>query len=119
MMERLTSKEFSDRRWRMREAVRSGAAANWKDFDDGLVDFESRAFAYQYELIGQMVEAGTLDYPLVRDFLQYAVVADWNAFQPLEAHLVGRYGGRPSPWARFHRLAKRVTTNLQGPEVLG
>lgn len=66
-----------------------------------------------------MVAAGTLDYVQVRNFLQHTAVADWNAFQPLDAHLVGRYPGRPSPWTRFRGLALRITTDLKGPELCG
>lgn len=117
MMEQLTSAGFAERRFKMRRAVAAAAAAKWVDFDDGLDDLECRAFAYQYELIGQMVQAGTLDYRLVRDFLRYSVVADWLAFDPLDAHLMARYPGRPSPWERFRRLAEKVTVDLKGPAV--
>lgn len=119
MMEQLTSAGFAERRWKMHSTVASAAAAGWKGFDNTLEDFESRAFAYQYELIGQMVTAGTLDYRQVRDFLQYTVVADWNAFEPLDAHLLERYPGHTSPWSRFRTLAIRVTTDLNGPPVRG
>ena len=119
MMEQLTSEGFATRRWKMHRAVATAAASEWKGFDDSLEDFESRTFAYQYELIGQMVRAGTLDYGLVRDFVQYTIVADWNAFEPLDARLMSRYPGRPSPWARFRLLAQRVTTDLRGPEIRG
>jgi hypothetical protein len=119
MMEQLTSAGFAERRWKMHRSVGAAAASSWKEFDDSLEDFESRSYAYQYELIGQMVAAGTLDYELVRDFVRYAVVADWNAFEPLDAHLRERYPGRPSPWTRFRQLAQRITTDLKGPELLG
>jgi len=119
MMEQLTSSGFAERRWNMRRCIAAAAAAGWKGFDDSLEDFESRAFAYQYELIGQMVEAGTLDYALVRDFLQFSIVADWNAFEPLDARLQERYPGRPSPWTRFRSVAGQVTTDLNGPELRG
>jgi len=119
MMEQLTSAEFAARRWKLHQSVDAGVAAEWKGFDNSLEDFESRSFAYQYELIGQMVQSGTLDYARVRNFLQYTVVADWNAFQPLEAHLLDRFPGRPSPWARFRLLAQRITTDLNGPALLG
>ncbi|MCI4356967.1 MAG: hypothetical protein L3K18_07500 [Thermoplasmata archaeon] len=119
MMEQLTSSGFAARRWNMHRAVAAGAAGGWTEFDESLPDFESRSFAYQYELIGQMVQAGTLDYPLVRDFLQYSIVADWNAFEPLDAHLHERYPGRPSPWTRFQGLAGQITTELHGPVLRG
>lgn len=119
MMEQLTSKEFADRRWRMRETIKKASTDGWKDFDDSLEDLESRSFAYQYELIGQMVDSRTLDYSLVRDFVKYTIVSDWNAFEPLDAHLSERYPGRPSPWLSFRRLAVRITTDLHGPEIRG
>lgn len=117
MMEQLTSESFGDRRWKMHTAIEHALATEWKEFDNSREDFGSRAFAYQYELIGQMVAAGTLEYPMIRDFLQYTVVADWNAFEPLDRHLRERYPGRPSPWARFRRLAQRVTQDLNGPPI--
>jgi hypothetical protein len=119
MMEQLTSADFAERRWNMHRAVATAAGTGWKGFDDSLEDFESRSYAYQYELIGQMVLSGTLDYRLVRDFVRYTVVADWNAFQPLDAHLEERYPGRPSPWCRFRDLALRITTDLNGPAIRG
>ena len=119
MMEQLTSAEFAERRWKMRCRVKEAAAADWKGFDDTLDDLECRAFAYQYELIGQMVVAGTLDYRLVRNFLQYSVVNDWNAYQPLDAHLTGRYPGHASPWQNFRALAARINGELHGPGLHG
>ncbi|MGA7846675.1 MAG: hypothetical protein WCB18_06280 [Thermoplasmata archaeon] len=119
MMERLTSADFAERRWKMHQSVEAAAAAGWREFGNSLEDFESRSFAYQYELIGQMVKSGTLDYLLVRDFMRYTVVTDWNAFEPLDTHLKERYPGRPSPWTRFRQLAKRITTELEGPQLRG
>jgi hypothetical protein len=119
MMEQVTSSDFAERRWNMRRNVAAAAASGWTEFDDSLADFESRAFAYQYELIGQMVRAGTLDYRLVRDFLQFSIVADWNAFEPLDAHLRERYPGRPTPCARFREVAGQITSELNGPELRG
>ena len=117
MMEQLTSAKFAERRWKMRLAVGGAVAGGWAGFDDSLDDYESRAFAYQYELIGQMVQAGTLDYGMVRDFLRYSVVSDWIAFDPLDAHLLERYPDHESPWQRFHDLAYRITTDLHGPTI--
>jgi len=119
MMEQLTSADFAERRWKMHRSVGVASVSGWKEFDNSLEDFESRAFAYQYELIGQMVQSGTLDYKLVRDFLQYSIVADWNGFEPLDSRLQERYPGRPSPWARFRLLPQRITTELKGPEIRG
>lgn len=120
LMETLTSADFAERRWKMRQVVQGAVAKNWAGFDDSHEDFETRAFAYQYELIGQMVYARTLEYAQLRDFLKYSVVADWNEFSPLEAHLVQRY--RPysvnqSPWSNFRKLADRITRDLRGPPL--
>lgn len=117
LLETLTSSDFAKRRWAMRETVRKALDAKWVGFDDSLEDFESRAFAYQYELIGQMVAARTLSYPQVRDFLQFSIVADWIAFQPLDEHLHQRYPNNPSPWSNFRRLAGQITTELRGPPL--
>lgn len=75
------------------------------------------AFAYQYELIGQMVRRSALDYAHVRDFLQYTVVSDWLGFAPLDARLLERYPGRESPWARFQERAVRITADPNGPPI--
>ncbi len=117
LLETLTSAEFAKRRWKMRETIGKAVAANWTGFDDSLEDFESRAFAYQYELIGQMVYGRTLSYPQVRDFLKFSIVADWNAFQPLDGHLAQRYPANPSPWTNFKRLAGQITADLKGPPL--
>ena len=54
MMEQLTSADFAARRWKMHGAVAAAAASGWKEFDNSLEDFfESRAFAYQDELIAR------------------------------------------------------------------
>lgn len=119
MMEQLTSAGFAARRWKMHRSVETAATSGWKGFDDSPEDFESRSFAYHYELIGQMVLSGTLDYKLARNSVQFSVVADWNAFQPLGGYLRERYTGRPSPRARFRQSAQRTTTELEGPELRG
>lgn len=118
LLETLTSKEFADRRWRMRDSVQRAVAARWVGFDDSLEDFESRAFAYQYELIGQMVRARTLDYRQIRDFLKFSIIADWNAFDPLDAHLLERYPDHESPWSNFRALASEITRDLHGPPLV-
>jgi len=118
LMATLTSAQFAERRWKMRGAVQAGVASSWTGFDDSLQDFESRAFAYQYELIAQMVYARTLEYVQLRDFLKFSIVADWNAFDPLDAHLMERYPGRPSPWSNFRKLAEQITHDLGGPPMV-
>lgn len=116
LMERLTASDFAARRWKMRQTVERAVQRNWEGFDDTPDDFETRAFAYQYELIGQMVRKKTLEYAAMRDFLQFTIVSDWNAFAPLDDHLARRYG-RPSPWDRFRALAERITVDLKGPPL--
>ena len=121
MLERLAGPDIGARRWKMSHAIADAAARGWVGFDDSLEDFECRSFVYLYELIGQMVDRKILDYPSVREFLQFSIVTDWNSFAPLEARLVGRFnpgGVRRSPWDRFHALALRITTDLHGPPLL-
>lgn len=64
-----------------------------------------------------MVRRGALDYARVRDFLDHTVVSDWLEFAPLDAHLLERYPGRGSPWARFQEFAMRITTDPNGPPI--
>ncbi len=61
IMEQPTSAGFAARRWKRHRSVETAAAPGWKGFDYSLEDFESRSFAYQYEVIGQLVLSGTLD----------------------------------------------------------
>ena len=117
MMEQLTSATFAERRWKMRQTIGEAAKGAWIGFDDSLEDFECRAFAYQYELIAQMVASGTLDYGLVRDSLRFTIVSDWIAFDPLDVHLTMRYPNNPSPWESFRKLAERITFDLRGPAI--
>ena len=112
MMTDLTHESFAKRRKHLRETVDRFHPESWKGFDDSIDDFECRSFAYKYELIGLLVERGTLDYSLVRDFLQFSIVADWKVFKPLDTHLCERFGSRISEWHHFEKLADRIGRDL-------
>lgn len=114
MRKPITSPASVERRWTMHRSVETALACGWKGLDNGLEDFEPRSFAYPCELIGPRVRSGTLDDELVRDFLQYSIVSDWNAFQPLNARRGGRYPDHGSPRGRFRTLSGRITPDLKG-----
>jgi hypothetical protein len=119
LLERITDESFPRRRKNMHDVVRKYSENGWKDFDDSLDDYETRNFAYQYELIGQFVRAGLVDKKTVMDALQGLVVIDWRAFGPLDKHLAERYKSKVSPWRNFEALAKDTETYMvqQGMSV--
>ena len=66
----------------MHDVVRKYSENGWGDFDDNLDDYETRNFAYQYELMGQFVRGGLVDKKTVMNALQGLVVINWRAFGP-------------------------------------
>jgi hypothetical protein len=90
MLEELTDESFAKRRANFYHAIRKYKAVEWKDFDDSPEDLEVRNFAYFYELHGQLVRDGTIDFPMVADMLQYLVVYDWRTFEPVSEHIMNR-----------------------------
>lgn len=107
LLEKLTDESFAKRRKAMHDVTRKygkNTKNTWAGFDDTLADFEARNFAYIYELLGQLTRDGTLDRLTVMNALQYLVVFDWNAFEPLAKHLIQRFGGR-NAWGNFEWLA--------------
>jgi hypothetical protein len=113
LLEKITEESFPRRRKAMRDAVKKALAVNWEGFDDSLDDFEARNFAYSYELIGQLARAGTADLTMILDALQYLVVFDWNAFEPLVKHLKERYSIVVNPWGNFEWLAKETKKHME------
>ena len=116
LLEKLTEESFAVRRKMMHDAVREAAARNWEGFDDSLEDFQVRNFAYIYELIGQVTREGIVDLKTITNALQYLVVVDWNAFSPLDKHLMDRYKLSVSPWGNFKWLSDEVDNRMQGRE---
>src|SRR6266571_3624112 len=62
-----------------------------EEFDDSLEDFEARNFGYIYELIGELVREGIIDFTIAIHSLRYLLVFDWQRFEPLVKHLMERY----------------------------
>jgi hypothetical protein len=117
LLTHLTSETFAKRRKQLFDTA-AKYSLTWQGYDDSLDDFESRSFAYTYELIAQMVEREVIPYDLSRDLLQYSIVADWRTFEPINAHLSQRFHSKVSEWDRFRRLAERVHTDLdKNPET--
>jgi 16S rRNA A1518/A1519 N6-dimethyltransferase RsmA/KsgA/DIM1 with predicted DNA glycosylase/AP lyase activity len=90
LLEKLTDESYARRRKNMHDRIKKYSAKKWKGFDDAYQDWESRNFAYLYELIGQLVKQRIIDLNTVTEALKYLVVADWEAFSPLANHLMER-----------------------------
>ncbi len=58
LLERITDESFPRRRKNMHDVVRRYDDNGWEGFDGSLDDYETRNFAYQYELFGQFVRGG-------------------------------------------------------------
>jgi len=108
MLEKLTHESFASRRGNFYQIIRKYKERDWKDFDDSPEDFEVRSFAYSYELYGQLVRDGTIDFPLIANMLQYIVIFDWKMFETTSDHFKKRFGLRVSPWHDFEWLAKET-----------
>jgi hypothetical protein len=116
LLKMTSQKSFAVRRFKLHDSLRNPKALDWDTFDDSKEDFECRAVAFFYELIGQLVDKKILDYELVRDFLQFSVVADWRAFGPLHLHLLKRFHSKESEWRHFGWLASRIARDLADHE---
>lgn len=107
MLERLTDESFPKRRTNFYRVIEKYKKENWEGFDDSGDDFEARNFAYIYELYGQMVREGIIEFRHVADMLQYLAVFDWKEFEPLSEHYSERWGaGRVAWWRNFAWLAE-------------
>jgi hypothetical protein len=112
MLEELTQESFAKRRANFYRMVKKYKEADWKDFDDSPDDFEIRNLAYFYELHGQLVRNGTIDFPMVADMLQNLVIYDWRTFEPVSEHIMKRWGLKVSPWHNFEWLAKKTQEHI-------
>jgi hypothetical protein len=116
LLETLTSENFAERRKKMHDTIRKALASNWKDFDDSLEDYESRNFAYIYELVGQLAKAGVVDLEMLKSALQYLVVWDWDAFSPFVNHLMETHDLFVHPWEDFQWLAVESKRRMETRE---
>jgi hypothetical protein len=117
LMGDLTSESFAKRRHHLHETVGKFKETTCEGFDDSPDDFECRSFAYKYELVGLLVERGTLDYDLVKNILQWSVVADWREFSPIDTRLRKRFRSDVSEWRHFKALAVRIKSDPALPRA--
>src|ERR1700733_6349933 len=108
MLERLTDESFPRRRANFYKVIEKYKKGELKDFDDGQEDFEVRNFAYLYELYGQLVREGMIDFHTVAEMLQYLAVLDWKEFEPLSNSYRERWGLKIGWWKNFAWLARET-----------
>ncbi|HKM77191.1 MAG TPA: DUF4760 domain-containing protein [Candidatus Bathyarchaeia archaeon] len=112
LLEKLTDESYVRRRKRMHDTLKKYGAKNWKGFDDTLQDWETRNFAYLYELIGQLVQQRIIDLDTVTEALKYVVVIDWEAVSPLANHIMERYKVKVHHFQNFEWLAMQARNSL-------
>jgi hypothetical protein len=108
MLERLTDESFARRRANFYRVIEKHKKGELKDFDHSQDDFEVRNFAYLYELHGQLVREGMIDFHTVAEMLQYLAVLDWKEFEPLSNYYSERWGMKTSWWQNFAWLARET-----------
>ena len=126
VLEIITEESFARRRKNMHDAIKKYSQINWEGFDDSLEDFEARNFGYIYELIGELVREGIIDFTIAIHSLRYLLVFDWQRFEPLVKHLMERYKVPVNPYENFEWLAQETRKYLEGqgridsghPEIL-
>jgi hypothetical protein len=97
----------------MHDAIKKYSQTNWEGFDDSLEDFEARNFGYIYELIGELVREGIIDFTIAIHSLRYLLVFDWQRFEPLVKHLMERYKVPVNPYENFEWLAQETRKYLE------
>src|SRR5246127_4322947 len=113
VLEKVTEESFARRRKNMHDAIKKYSQINWEGFDDSLEDFEARNFGYIYELIGELVREGIIDFTIAIHSLRYLLVFDWQRFEPLTKHLMERYKVPVNPYENFEWLAQETRKYLQ------
>jgi hypothetical protein len=68
------------------------AGGDWTGFDRSLDDFEVRSFANLYEQLGLLVRKGVIDLNDVMEGMSAQIMADWQTFQPIRAHIIEQSG---------------------------
>jgi hypothetical protein len=119
MLERLTDESFAGRRANFYKVIEKYKKGELKDFDDSQEDFEVRNFAYLYELHGQLVRDGMIDFHTVAEMLQYLAVLDWKEFEPLSKYYSERWGLKVGWWKNFAWLAKETEKYMARREEAG
>ena len=113
VLEIITEESFARRRKNMHDAIKKYSQTNWEGFDDSLEDFEARNFGYIYELIGELVREGIIDFTIAIHSLRYLLVFDWQRFEPLVKHLMERYKVPVNPYENFEWLAQETRKYLE------
>ena len=113
VLEIITEESFARRRKNMHDAIKKYSQINWEGFDDSLEDFEARNFGYIYELIGELVREGIIDFTIAIHSLRYLLVFDWQRFEPLVKHLMERYKVPVNPYENFEWLAQETRRYLE------
>ncbi|HVH14844.1 MAG TPA: hypothetical protein VNA15_03890, partial [Candidatus Angelobacter sp.] len=113
VLELITEESFARRRKSMHDAVKKYSEINWEGFDDTIEDFEARNFGYIYELIGELVREGIIDFTIAIHSLRYLLVFDWQRFEPLVKHLMERYKVPVNPYENFEWLAQETRKFLE------
>jgi len=113
VLETITEESFARRRKNMHDAIKKYSQINWEGFDDSLEDFEARNFGYIYELIGELVREGIIDFTIAIHSLRYLLVFDWQRFEPLVKHLMERYKVPVNPYENFEWLAHETRKYLE------
>ena len=116
VLEIITEESFARRRKNMHDAIKKYSQINWEGFDDSLEDFEARNFGYIYELIGELVREGIIDFTIAIHSLRYLLVFDWQRFEPLVKHLMERYKVPVNPYENFEWLAQETRKYLENKE---
>jgi len=116
MLERLTDESFARRRANFYKVIDKYNKGELKDFDDSEEDFEVRNFAYMYELYGQLVKEGMIDFHTVAEMLQYLAVLDWKKFEPISNHYRERWGLKTGWWKNFAWLARETEKYMSKKE---
>lgn len=117
MLERLTDESFARRGSNFYQKIDKYQALNWDGFDDSLDDFEIRNYAYLYELYGQLVRDGSIEFSMVAGMLQYLAVYDWKKFEPADDHMTKRFGSSGVWWHNFKWLADETEKHMMKKQL--
>src|SRR5207237_4958340 len=113
VLEIITEESFARRRKNMHDAIKKYSQINWEGFDNSLEDFEARNFGYIYELIGELVREGIIDFTIAIHSLRYLLVFDWQRFEPCVKHLMERLKVPVNPYENFEWLAQETRKYLE------
>ncbi len=114
ILEKLTDESFARRRSFMWQTVKKYQAADWKDFDDSIDDFEIRNFAFMYDLFGELAKDGLIELETMAKTFKFLVALDWEAFEPAAKHMMKRYNLKQNEmFSNFQWLAKETERLLK------